>query len=102
MWSFPNLTFSTNVYFKLPLYKTSIIYPQDCSELPLFASVDPAVASLPTFAAFSALFDNYVTSPGTAEDHTAEEVEEELQLLQEVVRSDVMQAALQFLIDRGN
>ena len=96
------MLFSTNAYFKLPLHKPYIISPQDCSELPLFASVDPAVASLPTFAAFSALFDNYVTSPGTAEDHTAQEVEEELQLLQEVVRSDVMQAALQFLIDRGN
>ena len=75
--------------------------PQDCSELPLFASVDSSVASRPTFAAFSALFDNYVASPGTSEDHSEQEHQEELTFMQEVMMTDVIQAALQFMVDRG-
>jgi len=74
---------------------------QDCSELPLFASVDPAVDSFSTFAAMTALFDNYSPSPSVVEDHTEQEHQEELEFLAQVTSSPVMQAALQFLQDRG-
>ena len=85
----------------LALTTSHQLLPQDCSELPLFARVDSAVASLPTFSAFSALFDNYVASPSTGEDHTEQEHQEELSFLQEVMQTDVMQAAFQFMVDRG-
>jgi len=52
--------------------------PQDCSDLPLFANVDPGVETLPTFAALAKLFDNYDPSPSVVEDHTQEEKLEEL------------------------
>jgi len=74
---------------------------QDCSDLPLFANVDPAVQNLPTFAAFSKLFDNYLPSPGQVEDHTEAELQEELDFLQEVMNTEVMKTALQYLQDRG-
>jgi len=75
--------------------------PQDCSELPLFASVDPAVESLSTFAAFTALFDNYKPSPGEVEEQTEEELAEEARFLDEVAATEVMRTTYQFLVDRG-
>ena len=74
---------------------------QDCSEFPLFASVDPAVESLSTFAAFTALFDNYKPSPGEVEEQTEEELAEEAKFLDEVAATEVMRTTYQFLVDRG-
>ena len=57
--------------------------PQDCSPAPLFTSVDPSVLSLPVYEKLSALYDNYVASPaGVAEDHTEQEHQEEMELLE--------------------
>ena len=75
--------------------------PQDCSDLPLFANVDPGVETLPTFAALTKLFDNYDPSPSVVEDHTQEEKLEELEFLQTVMDTDVMRTTLQYLMDRG-
>ena len=75
---------------------------KDCSELPLFASVDPAVESLSTFAAFTALFDNYKPSPSEVEEQTEEELAEEARFLEEVTATEVMRTTYQFLVDRGN
>ena len=55
---------------------------QDCSPAPLFSAVDPSVMSMPIYVALSALYDNYVASPATVEDHTEEEHEEEMTLLE--------------------
>ena len=74
---------------------------QDCSEFPLFASVDPAVESLSTFAAFTALFDNYKPSPSEVEEQTEEELAEEAKFLDEVAATEVMRTTYQFLVDRG-
>merc|ERR1712123_17324 len=51
--------------------------PQDCSPAPLFTSVDQSVMEMPIYVKLAALYDNYVTSPGTVEDHTEEEQAEE-------------------------
>jgi len=75
--------------------------PEDCSPNPLFKSVDPAVETLPVYAALAKLFDNYNPSPSQGEDHTLQEQEEEQDLLEEMMRTDVMRTALQFLVDRG-
>ena len=69
--------------------------------MPLFASVDPAVESLPTFAAFTALFDNYSPSPSQVEEQTEEELAEEARFLEEVAATEVMRTTYQFLVDRG-
>ena len=69
--------------------------------MPLFASVDPAVESLPTFAAFTALFDNYSPSPSQVEEQTEEELAEETRFLEEVAATEVMRTTYQFLVDRG-
>ena len=76
--------------------------PQDCSPNPLFQTVDPAVESIPVYAALAKLFDNYSPSPSQVEDHTAEEQAEEHQFIEEMMRTDVMKTALQYLLDRGN
>ena len=75
--------------------------PEDCSPNPLFSSVDPTVETLPVFAALAALFDNYEASPSQVEDHTQQEQEEELHLIEEMMKTDVMRTTLQFLVDRG-
>ena len=85
----------------LDMVPHNILPPQDCSELPLFASVDPAVESLSTFAAFTALFDNYKPSPGEVEEQTEEELAEEARFLDEVAATEVMRTTYQFLVDRG-
>ena len=53
------------------------------------------------FAALAALFDNYEASPSQVEDHTQQEHEEELHLIEEMMKTDVMRTTLQFLVDRG-
>ena len=55
---------------------------QDCSPAPLFTSVDPSVMEMPIYVKLAALYDNYVTSPGTVEDHTEEEQMEEMALIE--------------------
>ena len=37
---------------------------------------------MPIYVKLAALYDNYVTSPGTVEDHTEEEQVEEMALIQ--------------------
>ena len=63
--------------------------------------MDPSVETLPVFAALAALYDNYEPSPSQAEDQTQEEQEEELRLIEEMMKTDVMRTTLQFLVDRG-
>jgi len=74
---------------------------QDCSEQPLFARVDPAVETLATFSAFTALFDNYLASPSKPEEQNEQEREEEARFLEEVAATEVMRTTYQFLVDRG-
>ena len=64
--------------------------------------MDPAVESLSTFAAFTALFDNYKPSPSEVEEQTEEELAEEARFLEEVTATEVMRTTYQFLVDRGN
>ena len=77
------------------------IFYQDCSEQPLFARVDPAVETLATFSAFTALFDNYLASPSKPEEQNEQEREEEARFLEEVAATEVMRTTYQFLVDRG-
>ena len=58
--------------------------------------------SLSTFAAFTALFDNYKPSPSEVEEQTEEELAEEARFLEEVTATEVMRTTYQFLVDRGN
>ena len=76
--------------------------PEDCSPAPLFKSVSPAVETMPVYSALAKLFDNYNPSPSQGEDHTPQEQQEEQELLEEMMRTDVMRTALQFLVDRGD
>jgi hypothetical protein len=57
-------------------------YLQDCSSAPLFTSVDPSVMEMPIYVKLAALYDNYVTSPVTVEDHTEEEQMEKMALIE--------------------
>ena len=40
---------------------------------------------MPMYAKLSALYDNYVSSPGVVEDHTEEEQTEEMELLEVII-----------------
>eukprot|EP00091_Calanus_sinicus_P015667 TRINITY_DN3416_c0_g1_i6.p1 TRINITY_DN3416_c0_g1~~TRINITY_DN3416_c0_g1_i6.p1 ORF type:complete len:396 (+),score=144.88 TRINITY_DN3416_c0_g1_i6:43-1188(+) len=75
--------------------------PQDCSPAPLFTSVDPSVMEMPIYVKLAALYDNYVTSPGTVEDHTEEEQMEEMALIEEMAGTAVMKTTYQFLVEKG-
>merc|ERR1712215_135202 len=74
---------------------------EDCSPEPLFTSVDESVLQMPMYVKLSALYDNYVASPGVVEDHTEEEQTEEMKLLEEITSTSVMQNTYQFLVDKG-
>jgi len=74
---------------------------EDCSPEPLFTSVDPAVFQLPVYVKLAALYDNYVKSPGTVEDHTEQEQAEEMDFLDEVLSSAVMQTTYNFLFEKS-
>ena len=90
---------------------------QDCSPAPLFTSVDPSVMEMPIYVKLAALYDNYVTSPGTVEDHTEEEQMEEMALIEvsldkiismndktiqkEMAGTAVMKTTYQFLLEKG-
>jgi poly(U)-specific endoribonuclease len=73
---------------------------EDCSPDHLFTSVDPGVAELPIYVALAALYDNYAPSPGTVEDHTEQEQQEELALLELITATEVMKTTYQFLVDK--
>jgi len=76
--------------------------PEDCSPAPLFTSVDPSVLSLPVYEKLSALYDNYVASPaGVEEDHTEQEHQEEMELLEYLTGTEVMMSTYEFLFDKG-
>jgi len=81
--------------------KTSVGNPKDCSPEPLFTFVDPAVLEIPVFKKLSALYDNYHKNSETHEDHTEQEQEEEMDFLDEVLRSSVMNTTYHYLLDRG-
>lgn len=73
----------------------------DCSPLPLFKSVDPAVLDLPVYKKLAKLYDNYNKKPEIVEDHTEEEQEEENEFLDEVLSSQLMNTTFHFLSERG-
>merc|ERR1711970_288199 len=73
---------------------------EDCSPEPLFTSVEPGVAELPVYVALAALYDNYAPSPSTVEDHTEQEQQEELALLELITATEVMQTTYQFLVEK--
>jgi len=74
---------------------------QDCSPSPLFRYVDPAILEMSIYTALAALYDNYVASPSVVEDHTEEEQQEEMELIQEICSTNVMQTTHQFLTEKG-
>ena len=72
---------------------------------------------MPIYVKLAALYDNYVTSPGTVEDHTEEEQVEEMALIQvskgedlnnsqiyfqEMAGTAVMKTTYQYLVEKGN
>ncbi|KAJ3371348.1 hypothetical protein GGF31_003271 [Allomyces arbusculus] len=69
----------------------------DAAAHPLFQHVDTQkLLSVPTFAAFYALLDNYVDQTGIAEQVTKQERQEEFTFLEEVMKTRVGQMAFEF------
>jgi len=75
--------------------------PNDCSSEPLFSFVDPSVLEMPIYVKLAALYDNYVSSPSSVEDHTQQEQQEEADFMQEVCSSPVTNATHSFLVEKG-
>ena len=70
----------------------------DMAPEPFFTFVDEKVFERPTFKAFIALLDNYFASTGQAEVVTAEEKAENMQFLNMIMDTAVMQYVHQYLV----
>jgi len=80
-----------------PGCKTRVGRPQDCSPQPLLSLDEASILKLPTFSKLEALYDNYLPNVGVKEDRTDTEAREEDALLDEVMKTDVIEKTLQFL-----
>lgn len=74
----------------------------DMAPEPFFTFVDEKVFERPTFKAFIALLDNYFACTGEAEVVTAEEKRENMQFLNMIMDTAVMQYAHQYLLLSGH
>ncbi len=79
----------------------SIYDKQDTASEPLFTFVDERVfETMPTYAAFISLLDNYVSSLGQSEVVTDEEKNENYRFLNLIMDTSVMQYAHAYLIQK--
>mmetsp|Transcript_7981 Transcript_7981/g.8747 ORF Transcript_7981/g.8747 Transcript_7981/m.8747 type:complete len:407 (-) Transcript_7981:154-1374(-) len=67
----------------------------------LFSFVDEKVLNKPTYAAFIALLDNYIAQTGVAEVVTEEEKRENMDFLNLIMDTAVMQYVHQYLLAKG-
>jgi len=74
---------------------------EDKAEDPLFTRVDKKALEKPTFKAFIALLDNYVSETGVAEVVTNEERKENNNFVDLVFETTVMKDAHKFLVEQG-
>ncbi|XP_032939271.1 poly(U)-specific endoribonuclease [Catharus ustulatus] len=70
---------------------------RDLSPQPLFKFVNEELFSKPTYASFIKLLDNYQRATGTEEEVTAEELREQEDFLQEVMKTQLMKKLFVFL-----
>jgi len=75
--------------------------PNDCSPGPLFYYVDPSVHEMEVYKLLSKLYDNYQKSPSVVEDHTAQEQQEERDLVKHLANTAIMNITYEYLIIRG-
>jgi len=76
---------------------TRIGNPRDCSNHPLFSSVDSSIFRRPIYRKLRAVYDNYNEDVSVVEDRTRTERQEEDAFLDEVMQSSTMKSALEFL-----
>ncbi|NXU96496.1 ENDOU endoribonuclease, partial [Cettia cetti] len=74
---------------------------QDRSPQPLYKFVNEELFSKPTYASFIKLLDNYQRATGREEEVTAEELQEQDQFLEEVMKTELMQKLFVFLQGKG-
>lgn len=75
---------------------------RDCARQPLFSYVnEDRLRSIKSFAAFTALLDNYEMSTGIAEVVTPEEMAENFHFLDVILETKVMQLAHQYLVSKN-
>uniref|UniRef100_A0A8D0L6R4 Uridylate-specific endoribonuclease n=1 Tax=Sphenodon punctatus TaxID=8508 RepID=A0A8D0L6R4_SPHPU len=70
---------------------------EDRSPEPLFSHVNEELFSKPTYAAFVKLLDNYQRETGRGEDFTAQQLKEQDNFLQEIMKTKVLRELYSFL-----
>jgi len=74
----------------------------DHAEDPLFSWVDEdTIFAKPTYKPFIALFDNYTSELGEAENVTREEFKENVQFIDAICDTELMMEAHKFLVEKG-
>ena len=76
---------------------TRVGRPQDCSPSDLITSLSDSVLRKPVYRKLAALYENYNSNVAVKEDRTTAEKAEEDALLDEMMKSKVMQKTLDFL-----
>lgn len=81
---------------------TRVSQRQDRADRPLFAMVNEAkIMKMPTYKRFIALLDNYSSETGVPEEVTEEEIKENWDFLNEVMKTEVMKKAHKYLSKLG-
>ncbi|XP_030633133.1 poly(U)-specific endoribonuclease-C [Chanos chanos] len=77
-------------------------YARDRARSPLFSYVnEEKLKTIPTYAHFMNLLDNYEMSTGVTEQVTSQEVEENNSFLNAILETEVMQCAYRYLVSKG-
>jgi hypothetical protein len=74
---------------------------RDRANEPLFSYVNPTILEKPTFKSFIALLDNYESSTGVREDVTREEIMENRNFIDQIMKTKVMNKAHEYLASCG-
>ncbi|XP_075055350.1 uridylate-specific endoribonuclease isoform X2 [Mixophyes fleayi] len=74
---------------------------EDLSDEPLYQHVNENIFKRPTFARFISLLDNYDRKTGTDETYTPEEIKEQNNFLQEIMKTKVMKELYSFFHQKG-
>ncbi|XP_051886673.1 uridylate-specific endoribonuclease C isoform X1 [Pristis pectinata] len=98
----PGVDYQISVQGKASYVAAGSNNARDCARRPLFSYVnEERLRTIKSFAAFTALLDNYEMSTGIAEVVTPEEMAENFRFLDAILETEVMQLAHQYLVSKN-
>lgn len=101
LWDLDANRLTPGVDYELDVQDRNRRFESDAASRPLFARVDDAVWTRPTFATFRSLLDNYTAQTGVQETVSAAQRDEQRAFLAEACKTPCMQFAFQWLVENS-